>query len=188
MADPFTIALVSAAATGLQVVGQIQQGKAANKAAQYQAAQYEVNAKQAEIAAGQERAASQRVAHERRRNATLLASKAQAIGASGGGGLDPSTVDIISDIDAEGEYGALAALYQGEEAAMGREDQARMNLAQAGASRYEGKVAKQQGYYNAAGTAGSYFTKYGADVFGTQSAAPIEYRDPNSSAIGRVYG
>lgn len=162
MADPFTIAIISAAATGLQMVGQIQQGKAANKAAQYQAKQLEVNA-------GQARASSQRVAQDRRRQAALLASRGQAVGASSGGVLDPSTVNIISDIDAEGEYGALTALYQGEEVARG-------NIAQAGATRYGGKVAKKQGYYDAIGTGGSFFAKYGSDIFGSQSPAPIEYR------------
>lgn len=151
------------AAVGLQIAGQLQQGSAAKRAANYQAAQYEANA-------GQARASSQRAAIEKRRQSTLLASRAQAIGASSGGGsLDPSTINIISGIDAEGEYGALGALYQGEEAARG-------NITEANTLRYQGKQAKQNSLYQAAGTAGSFFSKYGGDMF-TQAPAPIEYRD-----------
>lgn len=166
-----TIAMVvSAISTVASAVGQIQQGKAADQAARYQADQMRVNADQS-------RKSAQKLADERRRQASILASRAQAVGASQGG-FDPSTTDIIGDIEAEGEYGALNALYEGEE-------RARLNIGQAGLTEYEGKQAKRSSYYKAAGTTGSFFNKYGADVFGddpgaaifgTQDPAPVEYR------------
>lgn len=148
MADPFTV--LSIVSTVASVAGKIQQGKATEQAYDYQAAQSEVNA-------GQAKASAQRLAVDRKRQSVLAASRAQAVGASSGG-LDPSTVDIISDIEAEGEYGALEALYEGEERARG-------NIAQANIRRYEGKQAKRLGYASAIGTAGSFFSKYGREIF-----------------------
>lgn len=64
-----------------------------------------------------EQATAQRAAIEERRRKLLTQSRAQAVaGASGAGALDPTVLDIASDIEGEGEYNALAALYQGDSA------------------------------------------------------------------------
>jgi hypothetical protein len=60
----------------------------------------------------------QREALEQRRQAEFLASRALAIAAAGGGGVDDSTVSkIISDIKGEGAYRAALEMYDAEEEA-----------------------------------------------------------------------
>jgi hypothetical protein len=141
----------------MSVVGSLNQGKAAQQAANYKAQQMEVNA-------GQERAASQRAAIEQQRKSRLIQSRAQAVGASSGSVLDPSTVNIMSGLAEEGELGALTALYQGESRARGYESEASI-------SRYEGKQAKKAGQMAAFGAGlsglaalGSFYGKYGSPM------------------------
>lgn len=140
--------ILSTAGSAIGAVGAIQSGNAANAAAQHQAAQLE--------AAGQtERAIAQREAEENRRQARLMQSRARAVGAASGGGID---LDLAGDIAEEGEYRALTSIWEGEEAAKGRK-------AQAAAARFEGKQAKKAGYLKAGKTllsgGASLFEKYG---------------------------
>lgn len=100
--------------TLLSFVGQMQAASAAKKTAEYEA-------KQQEQQAQTERAASQRKAIDERRRKDYAVSRARAVGAGGGGGLD---YDVISDIEEEGEYRALTQIWGGEERARGREMQA----------------------------------------------------------------
>lgn len=68
--------------------------------------------------AGSERATSQRAAIEERRQARLMQSRARAVAASSGAGVDdPTVLNIMSDLEAEGEYRALTRMYEGETAA-----------------------------------------------------------------------
>ena len=114
-------------------------------------------AKQADQAAEQERAAAQRRAAEQRRQAKILESDATAAaGASGGGVADPTIKSIIGAIDAEGGYRSASALYEGEDAARGLEQQADLR-------RYEGRAAKQAGNM----AANSTLFKGAADTFMT---------------------
>lgn len=134
-------------------------GKAEQAAAQFQAAQLQQNAVQAV-------AASQRAAAEERRKAQLVASRALAVAAaSGGSASDVSVQNIIADLDSEGAYRAMVALYEGEEKAR------QLGMAAQG-KLYEGElVAKagrqKQAAYTIAGIgsmatgAGSLFMKYG---------------------------
>lgn len=116
----------------LSGLGQMQAGKAAQQSANSQAQQLEQRA-------GQERAASQRVAIEERRKGKIAISNAQAAAASSGGGAtDPTVLNIEGAIAKQGEYNALSALFDGEERARGQE-------LQAVASRYEGKQARRAG-------------------------------------------
>lgn len=120
----------------LKAGGSIFGGIAANKAAKNEARQLEG---QAVV----ERATSQRQAMEERRQARLLQSRSLAVAAASGGGADdPTVVNIMSDLEGEGEYRALTALYEGETEAQGLEAQAR-------ARRKEGKNAKIAGFINA---------------------------------------
>lgn len=120
----------------LKAGGSIFGGIQANKAAKSEARQLEGQA----IV---ERATSQRDAMEQRRQARLLTSRALAVAAASGGGADdPTVVNIMSDLEGEGEYRALTALYEGETEAQGLEAQAR-------ARRKEGKNAKIAGFINA---------------------------------------
>lgn len=77
-------------------------------------------------AARRSTAIGQRQASEERRQARLLESAIQA--RAMGGGLDPTVVKLQSDVAGEGEYRALAALYEGDEGALGLENQAAAGL------------------------------------------------------------
>ncbi len=155
--------VLTAVATGIQTLGQIQQGRAAaaqGKAAQ-QAYQYQAKAREAEAAAfeqraGQERAVAQREAIEERKQGRRIASRARALGAASGALIDPN---IIGSIDSEAEYRALSELASGENRARGFEYDAALSRYAASGDVYAGSVAAAQGkqarkssYMNAAGT------------------------------------
>ncbi len=132
----------------VKTVGAIRQGKAAKAAADFQAEQLE--------AAGlAEQATASVRAGQEKDNAKLVSSRARAVGAAGGGGLD---LELMGDIEAEGQYRSLTALWEGEEARKGRDLQAK-------AARVEGKNAQTAGYINAAAslieTGESLYDKYG---------------------------
>lgn len=62
--------------------------------------------------ASERRAIGQRTAAQERKQARLVSSALQA--RAGGGGLDPTIVNLEREIAGEGEYRALAALYGSE--------------------------------------------------------------------------
>lgn len=150
MADPVTIGL-AVAGTALSAYGSYAQGSAANAAAKSQALQYEAQA-------GAERAASQRAAIEERRKARIMSGNAVAAAAASGGGVsDPTVGKIIGDIAGEGQYRAMMRMYEGNQ-------QSNNLLAQAQATREEGKAAKRAGTIQAISTlvsgASSMYSKY----------------------------
>jgi hypothetical protein len=138
--------------TVLSAFGSIRGGKEAKKAADTEAARLRRQA-------GQTRASAQREALEVRRTSRYAQSRAQALAASSGGGAsDPTVQNIIADLAGEGEYGALTALYEGEERALGMEDTAT-------AVQREGRAKRTAGYLQGASTllsgASSISEKYG---------------------------
>jgi hypothetical protein len=140
---------VAAVSTVVNVAGQRKAKKAAKEDAEFEAGQLEARA-------GQTRATGQRNAAEERRQARLVESALQA--RAGGGGLDPTVAKLQSDIAGEGEYRALSALYEAEEAAGGME-------ASASASRRTGRARATAANYQTAGTvlsaANSMYGRYG---------------------------
>ena len=111
------------------------------------------NADLLESSADDQIAAGQREALEQKRQANLAMSRAQAVAAaSGGGAADPTVINVIGDIAAEGEYNARVADYSGRE-------RARNTQLQAAAERAKGGAAETAGYINAAGTLLSGFSK-----------------------------
>lgn len=91
---------------GAQIIGGFQKKKA-----------MEEEALEFERRAGESRATSQREGIEERRQARLATSRTQAVAAaSGAGAADPDVVRRIADIEGEGEYNFLRALYEGETA------------------------------------------------------------------------
>lgn len=134
------------------VYGQQQAKKAAKNDANF-------DAMQRHSAALRSRAVGQRQAEEERRQARLLSSSIQA--RAGGGGLDPSVIDLMGDVWADGEYRALSALYEGNEGALGLESQANAGLRSA---RARGRGMDYQTAGTILSTAGGLYTKYkGAD-------------------------
>lgn len=136
MAHAIPLALM-AAGTALSAGGTI-------VGANSQAKELRAEAGQLEQQAGQDRASSQRTAAEQKRQARLLASRAQAVGAATGGGLDPTVVNTIANIEGEGELRALTALFDGEE-------EARSGEMQAAARRREAKTVKKAALFGAGG-------------------------------------
>jgi hypothetical protein len=122
-------AVLSMVAAAQQASAQRAAGQAAKQAAEYEATLAGRRADQMEIRSGQERAetarlaneqraASQRDAIDQRRQGNLVASRARALAAASGGGVnDPTVTGILGDIDTEAEYRALTARYRGESAA-----------------------------------------------------------------------
>ncbi len=109
----------------LKTFGMFGAGRAARQAGKAQRAANERAAKRTV-------AVAQRESLEEKRKARLLASRALALAAAGGGGAsDPSIVKLIADIEGEGAYRAGVALYRGQE------DAAKL--------RYEGTLAEWSG-------------------------------------------
>lgn len=148
----------------------LSEGEAAKRTSKLQA-------RQLNIAAGQERAASQRSAEEELRRADLVGSRARAVAAASGAGAsgDPTVENILTGIAAEGEYRAMTALYEGT---------TRSNALRYGArtARYEGRLAKQSSYGAAAGALAEGYAKGGG--FGGKSM----YEKYNPSADTRDIG
>jgi hypothetical protein len=165
------IEIISGLGTAFSALSSIQQGKAANKAAGYQAAQLEQRA-------SQERAASQRSAIEERRQANLIQSSARAKAVAGGASLSsPGISNIIGDLDYQGDYRFQSRMYEGEESARGSEGAA-------ASARLEGKMAKQAGTAGALGTVTNFalsstgkslYEKYGGGVT-VSKPRPAEYK------------
>jgi hypothetical protein len=142
-------AMAAAAAGALNTIAQ---GNFANKQAKFQASQL------AQMANRQE-AISQREAIDRRKEARYLASRATAMaGASGAGVTDPDVQNIIGEIETQGEYNALVALYDGKM-------QARDLRAEADAKREAGRMAKKGAYLEAIGNLGKSMYEVYPDAF-----------------------
>lgn len=140
------------AGTLFSAIGSIGAGKAAKRSADAEAARLRRQA-------GQTRASAQREALEAKRSSRYAQSRALAVAASSGAGAnDPTVQNIIADLAGEGEYGALTALYEGEERALGMEDTAT-------ATQREGRAKRTAGYLQGASTllsgASSLSEKYG---------------------------
>lgn len=177
------IAYVGAA---LAAYGQYEQGQAASQSAAMQAREKEFEALQQEQLAKAEVASSQRAALNEERQSKLVQSAVVAR-AQGGAG-DPTVVNVLSDLAAEGSYRASVALYEGQ----ARARQARMGAA---AARYEalgyniaGRDAAQAGTIGAASTiftagARSYMSGGGSrsgSLYGKYGSMPASQYEPYS--------
>lgn len=145
----------SAAAPALQVGGTVLStaGALAGGIAAKNAADFE--AEQLEKKANTERAVASRKVAEQARQKELVLSRAKTVGATSGGGQD---YNLLGDLEEEGTYRQLVALWEGENAAQGLQDQAR-------ASRAGGRARRTAGVMTAfdrlLGGANSLAEKYG---------------------------
>lgn len=150
----------------LQTGGMLFSALAARQAGEATRKAREFEAEQLRQSAGQAIAASQRESEEQRRRSRLIASRALAVAAASGGGASDVTVqNVIANLDAEGAYRSMVALYQGEEKAR------QLRMAASGRE-YEGDLAvhgaKQKAAAYGIGAAatgfkgmGSFYVKYG---------------------------
>lgn len=123
------------------IAGQYEQSafNARKAAADYEALQLEARA-------GEERAVSQRAAAEERRQARLVQSRLQArAAASGAGADDPTVMDLDAQLEGEGEYRALTAIYGGESRARNLETGAELRRYESGELARAGEFAAWRG-------------------------------------------
>lgn len=158
MADPVSWLMIGA--TVLSATGSITGGINANNAAKY-------NAAQTEMAGGQAMAASERSAYQARRQGNLTASRAQAVAAgSGATATDPTVIDLIGGINAQADYNAMTALYEGQSAQRDANAQAAMD-------RFEGSQAQTAGFLKAGTTllqgGSSMYDRFGGGGFAKYS-------------------
>lgn len=125
----------SVVGTGVSALGAIQQGRAAQAAADYEA-------KQMGIKGAEERAAAGREAQMKRKEGELALSRQQALAAASGAGAGtdaPTIVKLMSDTAGQSAYNAGVVNYGGESRAQGLFDSARGRRASGKAS-YLGSV------------------------------------------------
>lgn len=118
-------------------IGALQEGAAANAAAQYNAQQYETAAKTVEEQGHAE------ANKARRENRRLLGQMRAQYGASGIT-LEGSPLDVLEDTAAEGELEAQQKIYSGRVQAVEYRNKASL-------SRMQGESAKKAGYIGAVG-------------------------------------
>lgn len=120
--------VLSAVGTAVTVVSAIQQGKAAKRAADYNAQVAQQNA----MLAREQAQANARIAD--RRNRLRLGAIRAAQGASGGAAGEGSVLDVLGDVATQGELEKQQILYSGEVQARGYSNEATL-------SRMKGKSA-----------------------------------------------
>lgn len=158
----------AAASTALTVAGAVQQGQQAKVDAQVQARELreDANARQAE---------AQREAIVRRRQGAFAASRARAVAAASGAGVEGTPELLIDRIETQTDLNVLNALYEGDTTARGLRGGARK------ADR-EGRAAARAGLFKAAGSviggATSFYDKCGG---GFKSSVDLD--DPTLDSI-----
>ena len=169
---------------GLQIAGTVLQAKGAGdtakgarRAGQRQRQAKEFEAAGLETAAGQAVAAGQQRSFEEQRRARLVASRAVALSAAGGGGAtDPTVVKLLSDLEGEGAYRAAVQVYQGEE-------EARVLRQRAAGARYEGGMAEEAG----AARAGAYRTAGAGALLSGGASLYAKYGLPAKSTYSDTF-
>lgn len=145
--------------------GQYESGQEQKRQAKAQAVEREFEADQLDQIASNEKGAGQRRAAGERRKARIIESRALAVAAKDGGASDPTVVDIISDIAAEGAYNAAIAMYEADERAANARMAAAARRFEGGNSLIAGRAAARAGAIR--GTAGFFsdagqiYGKYG---------------------------
>jgi hypothetical protein len=144
--DPVTLLVVSAA---VGAAGAIQQGEAANQAAQANAQAMEYNAASDRARAVQASSMAGIKEDEMRRQGRSTIGSQLASSAAAGAGLD-SNLLRESIFNVESDAGAIR--YDGALKSAGLNDQATMGMFEASNARKRGESAQTAGYLNAAGS------------------------------------
>lgn len=131
----------------------------------------------AKVAADQERASGIKAQQEELRRGRIIASRAQAVSAAGGGSLtDPTIAENIGDIAAEAKYRSLVELHEGNQ-------RARNTIYQGGMNAYSARKEGATGFMKGAGNifSGTDFSglaeKYGSKKSGTTYQTPFGNRE-----------
>lgn len=137
------------ASTAMQAIGSIQQGKAAQAEAEYNAKLSEHNAKVMQIQAQVEGQQTARREEAQRRQAREVMGRQAAGLAQAGVGFSGSALDITEESAQAAELDALNIRYGGQLKAQGLLADAEMQRAQAAGQRFAGANAKRAGYIGA---------------------------------------
>jgi hypothetical protein len=153
MCEPTTIAIVAVAASAIGAFGQLQSGKAAEQAGNYNAAiarnnqiiaerQAEDSVKRGDVAADE----------QRRKTARIAGAQRAAFGSSGLAIDSPTSLDILGDTAAFGELDALTIKSNAQREAYGYRVQGMNYQAEEVMSRVRGKNANAAAQIGAAST------------------------------------
>lgn len=146
MSLAIALGALAVTAGGLEAYGKHKEGQAASKMATFEAGQMEQKGI-AEVALGQRKAA------EKRREADLLQSRAVAVSAAGGGtSTDASMLNILGDIEAEGEYNALTEMFDAKMRDRDLKTAAKMRRAEGKQARRAGNMAATVSILKTAGS------------------------------------
>lgn len=142
-------------AQGLQVGGTLLSGIGLARSASDQKKAANFNAAQLDAQGKAEQAASIQEAKQANREKELMLSRARAVGAASGGGVD---IDLMGEIEEEGYLNEATLLWQGDERRKGRSGQA-------SAAIFDGLNRKRAGMLKAGSTllsgGASLFEQYG---------------------------
>ena len=148
-ADPITLSLLIGS-TALRTIGSVQQGRAAQAQANFQAA---VQAQQATLQRQQADRERQLAAVEeaqlRRKQARELASARVRLTAAGREASTGSALLLQDDIAAQNEFNALLNRSMGLNRAYNLENQANLSSLNAARLRYQGSAARQSSLFEA---------------------------------------
>lgn len=149
MADPISGSLIIAA-SAMQAVGALQQGKMAEAQgrAQQQASQYNARMKQIEAGIVSQQANARE--EQQRRSARDVLGKQRAAVAQAGIGWGGSALDIMEDSAAKAELDALTIRYEGDLKAKGLLAEAEFDKYAGDVAMATGKAAKKASYVSAA--------------------------------------
>lgn len=117
---------LTVAQTGLALLGQRNSDKAQQSQAKSDAAAARYEADAMDQKAGQERAVSQFQAEQRQKEAQRLLSRQQALGAASGAGTGGSFATVQAKTAEKGQFNADLEMWQGETAARGLEQNAKL--------------------------------------------------------------
>jgi len=129
-------------------------------------------------------AATTRDMDEEQRNKELMHSRALALAAASGGGVDdPGMVKILGDLNAEGEYRVMAHLWSGQDRAAGLQFRA-------AEAKKEGDAAIPVGIINALSAGASAYSRSGGTgLFGSSgSAASVGAGASGATSVTGVSG
>ncbi len=157
MCEPTTLATMALAgsllATGVSAVGMYQQGQSQKALGEYNAKVSENNAiVQQQAAEDARRRGDIAEDAQRRQTRQMLGAQRAAIGAQGGVLTDQSTEAILADTAQFGELDALTVRNNAAREAWGLEVGANNTLAEAEASRFQGRAASRAGSLSSVGT------------------------------------
>jgi hypothetical protein len=184
MADPVSASLMIAA-SAMQAVGAIQQGKMAQAQGQAQQNAANYNARMKEIEAGITREQTNAREEQQRRQARQVMGRQRAAVAQAGIGWGGSALDIMEESATFAELDALTIRYEGDLKAKGLLAEAEYDRYSGAVAAAMGKAAKKASYVSAAasllsGAAGAY-KGFAAAPAGTAGGSGIS---ASSSGMG----